>query len=894
MTKTPEHITPPKWPLKFLRFFVKKEYLEEIEGDMEEVFQESLEAHSVRKAKRIYTFEALKLFRPVLIKNLVGDYRLNNYGMFKNYFKVGVRNILKYKTFSFINVFGLAVAMSVCMLIMLMLADQKQSDQFHVKKERVYRIICTADDYVLPWASTAVPLAGTLKTDYPIIEEATQLIKGIGGDVNYKGKTMEIRGFFSDPAFFNVFSFELEKGDKNTCLTMPNAMVITSSYAKLLFKGEDPIGKIVQLEDRRLDHLGIDGEDIRPVDWGQYTITGVIADLGYKSHLKFDALVSVATMKGLHREKKTPNLTDNWWNFDHCYTYAVLKPENTSEDLNTVLDHIVATKYEDQKPEKGFEMEGQKLGNISPGPFMSIPISFRMPIEAYYILSFFAVVIMLLACLNYTNLSIARSLTRAKEIGIRKVTGGKRKDIIYQFFSESIITTLLALVMAVLLLLFVKEAFMNLWINKYINFNLEGTLSVYLVFIVFALFIGIIAGFYPALHMSGYRPIAVLKNFDMARRGKLGIRKILNISQFSVSLFFIVTSILLYNQLRHFLEFEYGFNTENIINIELQSNDYSIVSHEFSTVPGVTAISACSFIPTSGHGEGRLLKIAGSEEEYQLFTALQTDDGFIDNLGLKLVAGSNLPASENGSDHFIVINEFAVKKLGYGSAAEAIGQVLEVKRGKEVLQVIGVIEDFQFKALFEQDRNASLLLRNQPVKYQHVNLRVVSGNLMNTIEALEEKWKAIDPVHTFKYEFFDEQLDSMHSFFNDVVSIVGSITFLAIVISCLGLLGISIYTTERRTKEIGIRKVLGAGVFNVAFLVSREFLRLLAMAVLIAAPASFFANNVWLQNFPNRVSFGIGTVSLGSAILLVLGILTIITQIISVSNRNPVESLRDE
>ena len=815
--------------------------------------------------------------------------------MFFNYLKVGIRNILKYKVFSFINVFGLALAMSVCMLIILMLVDQKGYDQFHARKDRIYRILSEDQHSPFPYASTAVPLAHTLKSDYPIIEEATHLIRGVGGDATYKEKTVEMRGFFSDSSFFNVFSFELEKGNSRHALVSPNSMVITRELADKLFQHEDPLGKTIEFVDRGLHYLGGYRNEPPPTPWGSYVITGVIANTDNKSHLKFDVLVSSTSMPLLFEEKKINDLTNNWQNFYECFTYVLLIPGKNSVDLANALDNLAKLQYSQLEFLKDLRLTGQKLMEITPGIFTANPTTFSMPRVAYYVLSFLAMIIMVSACLNYTNLSIARSLTRAKEIGVRKVTGADRKALIFQFLSESILTALFAVVMAALLLLLIVPAFKDLWINQYLHFDLGSTTSVYLVFIGFALLIGTAAGFFPALHLSGYQPIKALKNSESMGSGKFGIRKVLSVSQFVISFFFITTCILIFNQFKHFLEFDYGLNTTNIVNIPLQSNPYRKISNELRSVPGVVSISACDIIPATGISSGTRLRVedSKSEEEYKYFGALRTDENFVNNLELELVAGKNLPLASETSERFILLNEAGVKELGYQSPSEIIGHVFEEEGNKEAVEVVGVVRDFRFRLLLEQDLIGPLVLRNH-TNFNFANVKIASSDLRGTLAKLEEKWKSMDPVHPFKYEFFDEQLAKTHQAIFDGVSILGFIAFLAIAIACLGLLGMATHTAERKTKEIGIRKVLGAEDISIAILLSKGFLGMLMISIFIGAPLSYFINNLWLQKFPNRVDLGFDVVFFGAIILLVLGLITIGSQTLRASKRNPVDSLKGD
>jgi putative ABC transport system permease protein len=498
---------------------------------------------------------------------------------------------------------------------------------------------------------------------------------------------------------------------------------------------------------------------------------------------------------------------------------------------------------------------------------------------------------MVSACLNYTNLSIARALTRAKEIGVRKVNGAQRRDLIFQFLSESIITALFALGMACILLVAIKPAFKSLWINQFLNFELQDSLPVYLLFAGFTTLIGLVAGAYPALHLSGFQPTKVLKNLDSMRPGKLGMRKVLTVFQFVVSLFFITSSILVYNQFKHYLQFDYKFNSDNIINIELQGNDYQKVSTLLSSVPGVSTISACDIIPALSRSSEISIKMPGKEEDLN-FGLLQVDENFVPNVQLKLLAGKNLPARGESIDKFIVVNEAAVKQLGYKHPSEIIGKIVETSWSKEALEVVGVIEDFRYRLLINQDKIGPLVLRNQPDAFKYANVQLASKDVTGTIAKIESTWESIDPIHSFKYEFFDEQLAATHRGIMDIVSVIGFIAFLAITISCLGLLGMATYTAERRMKEVSIRKVLGAEDLSIALLLSKGFLKILAISILIGAPLSYIINNFWLQNFPNRVEFGLGTLVLGSLMLLILGLLTIGSQIFRVAKRKPVDSLR--
>ena len=809
--------------------------------------------------------------------------------MFFHYLKTGIRNLFKYKVFSFINVFGLAAAMSVGMLIILMLADQKSQDRFNEKRDRIYRVLCDRPDFRHPYATSPLPLAAVLKSEYPIVETSTHLMTGVGGDAKYGERIVGMRGYFADSAFFRVFSYELEEGDRNTALTEPNSMVITHALSKQLFGSEGAVGRSVAFTDRGL----------KPTPWGSYRITGVIADHPYRSHLRFDVLMSAASMPVLSAANKLPDHSADWGNCWECYSYVLLEPGKTEGQLNSALKRVVAQKYAGLGDFKGFRMMAQPLMNISPGILLGNEPGIVLPMVAYYFLSLLAFVVLLSACLNYINLSVARALKRSREIGVRKVTGARRIDLIGQFLGESMLTALFAMGIALVILFFLKTAFMRLWVNQYLKFDLRANGIVYVVFLGFALVVGIVAGLYPALYLSRFDPIPALKSDAGGRPGKLRLRKVLSAAQFVLSLFFIISSILIYNQFKYFIRFKYEFQTDNIVNVDLQANDYRVVARAFRDVPGVTGISSCEYIPATARSEGISLRRADDKRAAEMNTytgimALRTDEHFIGNLGLKLIAGRDLPAAAPGAWRYIVVNEAAVRQFGYATPADIIGQSFSTPYTDSSLVVVGVVQNFHMRMLLGNEKIDPLMLENAPANFRYLNVRIGSRDVRTVMAALTGKWRTIDPVHPFQYEFFNDELASESQGIFDVVSILGFIAFLAVIIACLGMLGMASYSTERRRKEVGIRKVLGAGDLGNVLLLSREFIQILLIAIGIAAPLSYWLNNLWLRKFPNRVDFGWVTVLEGTAIVLALGLITIGSQTIRASKANPVEALRSE
>lgn len=812
--------------------------------------------------------------------------------MFKNYFKVGIRNILKYKTFSFINIFGLAVAMSVGMLIILMISNQDKSDQFHPNKERIYRVLTAKEGEGIVRATSPLPIADELK-NYTSVEEVTQLVRGLGGDIepSEQNKSTEARGFFADESFLDVFGFQLEQGSKASALREPRSMVISTEVAERLFKNIDPIGQNVQFMERGLDPIKLDfgverGKE--SVDWGQYIVTGVIDLSKYPSHINFDALISSTTIDQLDF------LTDHqkdWGHNSRAYTYVLIPSGLSGDELQVSLTQIQVEK-EEILNEQYFEI--QPLAEINVGRFLANPITLRLPIEGYYVLAILALVVMISACLNYTNLSIARALTRAKEIGVRKVNGATKKDVFLQFMIESVLISLIALIVANVVLLLIKPLFLNLWAIQHLSPNLDLTYSVFLQFFVFACGVGVFAGLYPATRLSKFTPIRVLKGNLASGSRKLGLKAALNVTQFVFSLFFIITSIVIVRQFEHYLSTDYGMQTDNIFNVPLQGNDYEIMMSELSSVPGVENISACHTIPAMPSSFGvSYTTTSANDENWFPAEFMSVNPSFVENLELTLIAGNNLDKDSDGLNE-LVINAYAAKLMGHENPYDAINQTVFISGKDDPWKVKGVIKDFNFQSMIMGDGEKSLFMRFDPTIFSYLNIKIAGNDPLKAVQLLSEKWESIDPVHQMEGYFYNESLTKSNQWMGDLGSIIGYFAFLAILISCLGLLGMAVYTTERRVKEVGIRKVLGAGSLQLTIMLGKAFLILLGVSILIAAPLSYFVNKMSIDNIPNQAPFGVGVIVLGSLIMLMLGLITIGSQIFKVTKTNPVESLKCE
>jgi putative ABC transport system permease protein len=820
--------------------------------------------------------------------------------MFRTYFKIAIRSILKHKFFSLINIFGLAVSMSACLLVIVMIVDQKKYDQFHSRKDRIYRILSKRDKESLWGGTSPFPLRNELLSSYTGIEKITTLSPFVGGDLNYEDQTITQAGLYADSSFFEVLDFPLIAGSQKTVLAKPYSIVLKESIARKLFGDMDPVGKMISFYDRKMDVLGI-GLEEQEKDLGEFMVSGIIGEGDYKSHIKFDFLISMSTMESLNSAGTYSYPFNDWKNHWNFYHYVLMEDGKDETYLAGILNGISQVKYADT-PDYIILFEPQSLVSITPGKFINNPISFSMPREGFYFLSFLALIVVFSACFNYTNLSVAKALSRAKEVGLRKINGAQRYQIFLQFISEAIIIALIALIFSFILLQILKSGFQNFWFNQFLAIELNENVVVIVFFVLFSIILGFIAGVIPALYLSSFSPLRAISKNLAKQTGRKGmfifkrpfVGKSLVVTQFIFSMILIITTIILVAQLNHLVVAEYGFDRDNIINIKLQGNNYDQMSQEMSSLPGVLRVSATSIIPAMGMMTGAKYKKLSEPVDSADVSYWAVDQNYIENFGLKLIAGRNFPEEiSDQKEQYVVINQKAAEELGFEDPRNAVGQfIARSSETEEVVEIIGILEDFYFELFMDEIR--PLVLRYKPDEFRYANIKITGNDIPGTLTFLETRWKQLDPVHTFNYKFFDEQLAKTNAIFRDVISIIGFISFLAISISSLGLLGMATFTAESRRKEIGIRKVMGASVKGVLLLLSKGFIYLLIIASAIALPVSYFLNNIWLQEFAYRIPLGPSIFLTGLVIIFVIGLLTIGSQTLRAALASPAITLRDE
>lgn len=806
--------------------------------------------------------------------------------MFVNYLKTAFRSLWRHRFFSFINVFGLAVAMALSMVIIMLVADQLSYDRYNTKRDRIYRINSiptgTKGEERSETATTTLPLKQELLENYTGVEKAVRIVRGFGNRWIDIGQNINIpvAGYFADPEILELFEYELEYGDSRTALIEPYAVVLTKKAAKKLFKQENPLGETFKVGDE-----------------GPYKVTGVLKDNHNKSHIVFDALASMSSVNSLETQAKREKNLDNWYNYTSGWIYVLLEKGKTTADIQKHLTSI-EKKYFTVLPNPDIQSKikysFQSLMSITPSAFINNPIGPFLPWIFVYFFIGLAGVVLLTSCFNFTNLSIARSLTRAREIGVRKVTGAMRWQLFVQFLSESVIVALLALVGAMIMLIILKPLMLELSFAQILKWELEANYFVFISFIVFAVFVGILAGIFPAVVLSGFQPIKVLKGLSSMRLlSGMRLRKTLLVLQFTFSLVFILSVIVVFDQLQLFLRADHGFDMEKKIVVGLSDTSPEALKIELLNYNNIESVTAVSHVPAAGQSYGENYKRTLDEKEWTDLLYYSTDEDYLRNLEISLVAGRYFDANDGASNkNFIVLNEKAAETFHFSSPQEALGEEIIFQKDSSHKQIIGVVKNYNHQMLMEKMEPLALI--NNPEEYNLLQVKY-TGTYEEAGKSIETAWAKINPTLKVDYKDFDAEVHKFYDIlFGDLVSILSVISFLAITISCLGLLGMATYATETRIKEISIRKVLGSSNGSLIYLLSKGFVSLLLIAIVLAIPSAYFINNLWLEQIPYHVSVDMVTIVLGVFILIIFGIVTIGSQAWRATFVNPVENLKNE
>ncbi len=774
--------------------------------------------------------------------------------------------------------------MSICLGIIMLVADQLTYDRHNPLRHRIYRITTHDVDgngqmtNGQTSATSPLTLRQELLEAYTGQQRVVRLMRGFGnGWLEFENQNVNIplAGFFADPEVLEVFDYELEAGDAATALIQPFTVVLTRQAAHKLFANENALGQTIKVG-----------------DLGTYTVTGILKETDHKSHLVFEALASMTTVNSLPNK----DVLSQWTNYWNGWTYVLTQPEQTRDQLQRHLDQIFERHIGsiDNPGVHKMTFGLQPLMEITPGPLTNNPIGPVLPWFFVYFLGGLALVILLTSCFNFTNLSIARSLTRAREIGIRKVTGAARWQLVSQFLSESVLLAFVALLFAMVLLLLVKPMILQLNFARIFRWDLAMNTTVLGAFVAFAALVGLLAGLFPAAVLSGFQPINVLKNLNNVKLfSRMGLRKALLVSQFTLSLFFILSVLVLHRQVNIFLRQDHGFNMTHNVAIRLNDTPADLLKTELLKHANVLHVAAASHLPASGTSYGEGYKRALDDPEWSNVGYFLVDEDYLTNMGVSLVAGRFFSdRATAATQNYIVINQTAVTHFRFASAQEAVGQALLIERDSSERTILGVVADYNHRDLTQPISPMALVYDSAQFNLLQVSY---TGTYAEVARVIEGAWAAVNPGLKADVEPVDSEVKQFYEIiFGDIARVLAVISFLAIVISCLGLLGMATYTTETRIKEISIRKVLGSSNGSLVVLLSKGFVGLLAMSVALGVPLAYFVNNLWLQLIAYRASFSVSIVLTGMTVLLAFGGVTIASQTLRAMFVNPVQHLKNE
>ena len=797
--------------------------------------------------------------------------------MFKSYLKVAIRNLQKNKLVSFINIFGLGLSMSIGLIVMIRLQDDFSYDLFHPNGDRVYRILSTYTKKTgEQWkmASTPLPLYKKIQADATAIESSVSLYPALHGKGTAAGKEIYLNGAFTESSFFQVFGFSLAAGNPATSLEKPNTVVISKNTADRFFGTENPLGKIITLDN---------GTD--------FMVTGVLNEPPGKSHISFDVLASEASIAGMEQKKILPNKSSDWFAFNASYTYVLLKSKNELGKLKNEIQSIAAELNRTNKDGQA-AFSTQSLSKITPGSEELYNDMSRASWGKSYFEIGVAFIILLAASFNYTNLTTARALTRAKEVGIRKVTGARRSQIFFQYITEAVVLAFLALGFAWILLSFIIEyaPFNDGYEFVPSSFRYNAVLVGWS--LLFALFTGLLAGTAPAWILSSFTPVRVLKNLSTAKIfGKVSIQKTLIVFQYSLSLTIIIFLFAFYQQFAYMAAADPGFKRDNVLVMPLNGMDEAIAAQEIAAVNGVQSVSAVS-ASFGAHFSGTNMPVwISNKADAMLLNYYYANPAFIRDMHFKLLAGNNFPATnETAKERYMLINEQAALLLGFRDYSKAIGQQVWINDSSK-LEIAGVLKNFNYENAGVPIK--ALAFRNKANTNKYLYISTAQAGSPTIPARIGQALKNIAPSQSFTFSWLHEDLDKSNSQ-AATIALLGYIAFMVVAIATLGLTGLVIYTVEVKRKEISIRKILGAEKKQLVNMLSGGFVKLLFIAGLIAVPLGYTAGKLFMQNFVVRSNFGIVTALSCFIFLLAIGLTTIVSQTYRAAKANPVKDMRME
>lgn len=806
--------------------------------------------------------------------------------MFKNYLTIAFRNLIRNKVFSIINISGLALGMACVILIALYIQHELSYDQHHSNVQNIYRVLRetrSSDGKVALRSGTSGPLAEALKKEFPEIVQTVRRMSWGGVWVSRQNQGFYQRFCWADPSILEIFDLPLTKGDSKTALLEPHTIILTEEMAQKYFGSEDPIGQVISVDNR---YFG-----------GEYTITGIAANVPSNSQFSFDFLSA-----SMHQE--FPKRYWHHWRRTLTYrpiiTYILLPDGYDASQLEQKLPAFIEQHMgEDIKRTDTYYLQPFNrtylYSNHDYGPIISTVDSdypWHGDIRYVYFLGAIGLFILAIACINFMNLTTARAVIRMREIGLRKVIGAHRLQLVKQFLGESILLAYLSLLLSLVLVELALPWFNNLT-GKPLVLNIHQNALLTFGLPAFAFIVGMLAGCYPALFLSKYQPVDVMKGIFKGQQKGIGLRKGLVVFQFAITVFLIVSSAVVYRQLNFIANKELGFEDETVITLPLFQTDrtlnptYRQIKRAFLSHPNILS-TAASLQTMAGKGELMAVKPEGASQADLQMYMFAVDEDFFNTYQIPLITGRSFSAEiARDNRHSVILNEAAVKSLGW---TNPIGKTFHYW-GVEHL-VIGVVKDFHFHSL--RNKIAPLFFQMWVDKWNYLSLRIRTDNLPETLGFLETTWKKYIPTRPFEFAFVNDTIAKLYQRDQKIALIVRTFAVLALLVASLGLFGLSSFTVERRIKELGIRKVLGASVPSLMVLLSVEFSKLVALSNAIAWPVAYLILSRWLQNFAYRIDLGINIFALCGISVFIIALLTVSYQAFKAAIGNPIDALRQE
>lgn len=888
-----KEINPPRLATRFLHWFCPPELIEGIEGDLLEQFELDSKEYSEQKAGRRFFLNALKFFRPsIILRNRFRLQRIENI-MIKNYFKVAVRSIAKRKLYSFINAIGLSIGIAFCVLIYLFIQDERSFDQFHKNKKLIYRLEEKSWGYWRPMLSNEpyarapqlpVPLRDAVKDELPEVAYATRIKTGAYCIVKQSDKVFSEHVTYVDADFFKMFSFPLLAGNREKLFSSKLEVVITPAIVKKYFDDQDPLGKTLEID--------MEGKK-------EFVVTGVIEAPPANSSLGYSILLPLESFFLYEKNK------NSWGSFDTpCIVQLI--PNTDLGKFRVNLASIVQ-KY------LGDRIEKKRKESVEPIPadkkMMEIDFTqlpdwhlnkeigwYRVSDPQFsYILAGIAILILAIASINYVSLVLTTSASRRIEVGIRKVVGAQRKQLIWQFSIESIVLSVLSMVVAVGLVFLFLPSFNN-FTEKAIKISLQNISPVLSASLVITLLIGFVAGCYPSFFLSGFRPAVVLKG-TFTSKMKSDFTRPLVVLQFALSAFLITSSLIMYQQMKFITTKDLGYNKEQILVMGTQTGFNKDANKMVERMrarlkrePNIESVAGTGISFAQGWSQYGY-KIKG---EHKAAYVYGVDPDYIPTMGMKVILGRNFDPNTVSDSTAVVVNEALVRDLGW---TDPLNEHLNFTEDSTSLgaKVIGVVKDYHFLSLEKNIEPMLLSMTNQKVGYLHMmHIKLSPGNIPEKIETVRKAWKELAPGKPFEYSFLDENVSKQYESYERWMSIMRLSTVFAIMISCLGLFGLAGINAVNRTKEIGIRKVMGADLKNIFVLLNREFVWLAVVAFALAAPLSWLVMKQWLKDFQYKITVGWELFAVSMMVGLTVALLTVSYHAIKTAMVNPADTLKYE